>query len=103
MRFGASATVPADELTGSCARDGERIAVAGSCVVDVPAADGVRQLKLRNEGQPVQITARVPLRDDTATTDVDPGADVSVAVDETGGAVRISCRALTVCRMAVTG
>ena len=103
-RFASSATVPATELTGSCRLTGDSIVVQGSCVVDVAASgSGVRKLTMRNAGAPARITARVPLRSDTATTDVDPHAAVSVAVDGEGTSIRIACVGLSVCVLEVTG
>jgi hypothetical protein len=66
--------------------------VQGSCVLHVGRSGATRQLKLKAGTVGVRVTAPVPRQDYNADKDVDPGAEVDVAVDAKGADVGVACR-----------
>ena len=78
------------------------LTVKSTCVLRVAKSAGAtRQLKLKAGGSPVRVTAPVPKQDYTAGKEVDPGAEVDVAVEAKGADVAVTCLGVQQCLVTV--
>lgn len=92
----ASASVTRSELTGCF--QGELIQFVGDCTLTVaPSTQSLRILRLLPR-QPVELEAPAPRIDDfTIEADLESDREISIAVDERGGAIELGCAALGGC------
>jgi hypothetical protein len=86
-----SATVRLDELGGTCQRKDRAVVVEGSCALEVAASgERLRRVRLRT-GQKVSIRAPAPERDFDITDVLEPGRNVTIAVDRDGARITLDC------------
>lgn len=88
-------TVRRDELAAACL-EGDILTFQGSCDLRVaPSEDPMRMLRLL-PSRGIEIESRVPTKDFTVEGDAKPNEEVTIAVDERGGAIELTCPGLTV-------
>jgi hypothetical protein len=94
---GGASTVPRKDVQApGCPLDANGVlTVTGSCALHVGKASSTRQLKLRVGAVPVTVTAPVPQQNYTKDQDVDPRAEIDVAIDKAGADVTVTCRGAT--------
>ncbi|WP_152363087.1 hypothetical protein [Microlunatus speluncae] len=93
----APAMVERSELITDCFQ-GDQLVFAGACTLWVaPSTQGLRLLRLRPD-QPIELEAPAPRVDDfTIEAELDPGQEISIAVDERGGEIELDCEAAGNC------
>jgi hypothetical protein len=81
----------------SCRTGPNTFRFTGSCTLHVEkGGTGLRNLVLTTE-RAMTVSSTVPRKDFTVSDNVDAGKEVKVAVDERGGAVRLTCAPLQTC------
>jgi hypothetical protein len=95
----AVAVDPAD-VRSDCLDPPSLFTVDGSCVVRVAPADAdLRTLTLRTR-DPLSVSAPVPGTDEVATSELDAGGSVTVAVDADGADIELECGDVDPCVVA---
>jgi hypothetical protein len=90
--FGDAAAADPEDLSSGCLQpDGRLLVFAGSCTLRVaPGNDRLRTVRLRTD-HPISVENRVPERDQTTSSNIDPGEEFTVAVDRQGGDIGLGC------------
>jgi hypothetical protein len=90
-RFGGTADVDRTAVSSGCLQPNDRLVFAGGCALSVsPGSGGLRIVRLHTSSS-VHLTTRAPNSDLEISKDVKAGKDVSVAVDDEGGTIALTC------------
>lgn len=97
-RFGGTADVAPQDLTAPCLQPNGGLVFTGGCTLTVAPGDGLRTVRLRAP-QPVRVVAEAPNDDFDVEKVIEPGEEVTIAVDAEGGQIGLGCQGVQACQV----